>query len=97
MQFICKLQNFEFDPFDPRITNDIFAKYVLRNNMRTFRLWLIKKIVRHFDIDEPFSETTVCHKVDVDNNIDIVEALEDTRSETFGLRPNINMWAYLMD
>ena len=86
------MRDFEHDLFTPEKQMDIFTKYCLRNLMRSLKLWLIKRVVRLFGVEDPFSETLHSHSVDVNENMDIVEALEDTRNETFGFRLTKKIW-----
>lgn len=62
----------------------MFDRWILKGFIRRFRLWMIKRIVRKFDETIFWSETGFTDSVLINDNEDIIEALEDTRNETFG-------------
>ena len=69
---------------------EIYDKFILRSITKCLKLWLMKRHVKMFGVDEPTSNTTFLCSIDQDSNYDVVEALDDTRNESFG---KIVTWA----
>lgn len=90
LKFIGLIKNFHFDPFIPTKKLDLFNTFILKYYMRYFTQNLTKKIVRTIPKDENVSQLTFSDPGE--GNEDILEALEDTRNESFGRQRTLDQW-----